>query len=514
MVLLSHFYKVPDKVAMSINIILNSDIILDLLSRSINDTQRAFARLQKSPTRFWIPNCLLPLLETQIDAHAHQPLDTLLAEAQLLSSLAIHWREIPATVPNRTHALISLDAAVLPGQTIIWTNDDSFTSSHASIEAGDHEFVYGILAEYGDDADNVAGVDLVSQQLRLRLPLEERLFNVLKHGQYILGPEVKILESQLAAYIGIKHCITVASGTDALLVALLAVGVKAGDEVITTPFGFSAAAEVVALLGAKPVFVDIESQTYTLNPDLLETAMTPKTKAIIPVNMYGQCAGFDAINQMAKKRHIAVIEEATHSFGATYKERFSCALSTIGCTSFFPTRPLGAYGDGGACFTNDDTLAEMLQQLRTHGQSKPYYHRLIGTNSRLDTLQASLLLTKFAIFPQELEERTRIATLYTRLLEGKVKTPVVLPHNTSVYAQYTIEVPERDRLREKLLTHGIESGVYYPIPLHLQPAFSYLGYGSGSFPVAEAAAQHVLSLPMHSYLTRDTQHRIARIITG
>ncbi|OQW94854.1 MAG: aminotransferase DegT [Beggiatoa sp. IS2] len=371
-----------------------------------------------------------------------------------------------------------------------------------------------MLAEYGDDEDNLPLIDLVSQQLRLRLQLEERLFNVLKQGQYILGPEVKILESQLSAYVGVKHCITVASGTDALLIALLAIGIKPGDEVITTPFNSSAPAEVIALLGAKPVFVDIEPQTYTLNPDLLEAAITPKTKAVIPVNLYGQCADFDTINQIAKKHHIAVIEDAAHSFGATYNEHSSCALSTIGCTSFLPTRTLGAYGDAGACFTNDDTLAETMQQLRNHGQSKHNYHRLIGTNSHLDTLQASLLLAKFMIFPQELEERTRIATLYTRLLEGKVKTPVILPRNTSVYAQYTIEVTDRDCLREKLLAHSIETAVYYPLPLHLQPAFSYLGYSTGSFPIAETAAQHVLSLPMHPYLTREMQHHIVQTITN
>jgi len=499
-----------------LNIILDNDVVLGLLSRTTNDIQHCYTRLQKSSVRFWIPCCSLSLLETQIVPTRHHPLSTLLENGvQLLSSWAAHWREIPATQRNKTQALITLDAAILPGVSMVWTHNDKFESGHPDVECGDHEAVYSLLAQSEKEQTLV---DLTIPQLNLRSALEKSLINVLKHGQYILGPEVQRLEGQLAAYVGTKHCVTVANGTDALLLALMAVGVKAGDEVITSVFNFVAAAEMIALLGAKPVFVDIDPQTYNLNPSLLKAALTSKTRAIIPVSLFGQCADFDAINAIAAQHKLPVIEDAGQSFGATYKDRHSGALSTIGCTSFFPSKPLGAYGDAGACFTEDDELANLMRQLRTHGQDQRYHHRIIGMNSRLDTLQAGILLTKLTVFAKEMEQRTKVGAMYTRLFNqsetpGKmsVQTPVIAPHNTSVYAQYTIEVETRQKVQQQLEKLGIPSAVHYPLPLHLQPAFANLEPGVGSFPVAEIVAQRVLSLPMHPYLAEE---EISRIVTA
>lgn len=356
-------------------------------------------------------------------------------------------------------------------------------------------------------------IDLGAQQTKIRSVIEKRIQDVLNHGQYIMGPEVAELEEKLAQYVGVKHCISVANGTDALLIALMALGVTAGDEVITTPFTFIATAEMIALLGAKPVFVDIDAKTYNLDPTLLETAITPKTKAIMPVCLYGQCADFNAINAIADKYAIPVIEDGAQSFGATYKGRKSCGLSTIGCTSFFPSKPLGCYGDGGACFTNDDELARRMKQVRLHGQDKRYHHSVVGVNGRLDTLQAAILLAKLEIFDEEVELRTTIGEKYTERLKDVVTTPYIETHNTCVYAQYTIQVDNRDTVQEKLKAAGIPTAVHYPIPLNLQPVFSYLQQGEGSFPVAEKVARRVMSLPMSPWLTVDDQREIVNAVS-
>ena len=353
-------------------------------------------------------------------------------------------------------------------------------------------------------------IDLKTQQDRIRPQLDERIKAVLAHGQYIMGPEVAELEAKLAAYVGVKHCISVASGTDALLVALMALGIRAGDEVITTPFTFIATGEMIALLGAIPVFVDIDAKTYNLDPTLLEAAITAKTKAIMPVSLYGQCADFDAINAIAAKHGIPVIEDGAQSFGATYKGRKSCGLSTIGCTSFFPSKPLGGYGDGGACFTDDDALALKMKQIKNHGQDRRYHHPLIGFNGRLDTLQAAILLAKFEIFADEVEARNRIGQRYSELFgqldNSHIITPGIEPFNTCVYAQYTVQVEGREQIQAQLQAQGIPTAVHYPVPLHLQPAFAGLNQGEGSFPVAEAIAKRVMSLPMHPYMTDQDQH--------
>jgi UDP-2-acetamido-2-deoxy-ribo-hexuluronate aminotransferase len=359
-------------------------------------------------------------------------------------------------------------------------------------------------------------IDLNRQQQRILPDLQERMSRVLRHGQYILGPEIAELEGCLAAYVGAKHCITVSSGTDALLIALMALGIKPGDEVVTTPFTFIATGEVIALLGATPVFVDIDPRTYNIDPEQVKAAITPRTRAIMPVSLYGQCADFDAINDVAGS--IPVIEDACQSFGATYKGRFSCALSTIGCTSFFPSKPLGCYGDGGACFTDDDALATRIRQVMNHGQDRRYHHPIIGVNGRFDTLQAAVLLAKMSIFAEEVELRARIGARYSdaiaRCCGSQVVTPCIESGNSSVYAQYTIQVPGRDQLQQLLQAEGVPTAVHYPVPLNLQPAFAGVDRPKGSFPVAEAVAERVMSLPMHPYLDDATMDRVVAALAS
>nr|MBP9727714.1 DegT/DnrJ/EryC1/StrS family aminotransferase [Gammaproteobacteria bacterium] len=315
-------------------------------------------------------------------------------------------------------------------------------------------------------------IDLKSQQLRIKDKIDAGIQRVLSHGQYILGPEVSELEEKLAAFVGVKYCISCANGTDALQIAQMAFGIGPGDEVITPGFTYIATAETVALLGAKPVYVDVNPRTYNLDPQLLEAAITSRTKAIIPVSLYGQCADFDAINAIAAKYGIPVIEDAAQSFGATYKGKRSGNLTTVACTSFFPSKPLGCYGDGGAIFTNDAELAKVMRQIARHGQDRRYHHIRVGINSRLDTLQAAILLPKLEIFAEELALRQQVAKVYDGLLNdiGVNSTPFIEEYNTSAYAQYTIQVSDRDVWQAKLQDAGIPTAVHYPIPLNKQPA--------------------------------------------
>ncbi|SFM05090.1 DegT/DnrJ/EryC1/StrS family aminotransferase [Pelosinus propionicus] len=355
-------------------------------------------------------------------------------------------------------------------------------------------------------------IDLKTQQQKIRKSIDERIANVLEHGQYIMGPEVKELEEKLAQYVGIKYCITIANGTDALMIALMALDIKSGDEVITTPFTFIATAEVTAFLGATPVFVDIDPKTYNLDPNKLEQAITSKTKAIMPVSLYGQCADMDAINAIADKYSIPVIEDAAQSFGATYKGRKSCGLSTIGCTSFFPTKPLGCYGDGGACFTDDDELAKKMSQIRLHGQDRRYHHPVVGVNGRLDTMQAAILLAKLEIFDEEVKLRAEIGARYTETLKNVVVTPYIADYNTSVYAQYTVQVDNREQVQAKLKEAGVPTAVHYPIPLNLQSVFAYLNQPEGSFPIAEKIAKRVMSLPMSAWVNDDQMNMVVKVL--
>lgn len=359
-------------------------------------------------------------------------------------------------------------------------------------------------------------IDLKTQQAAIRSEIDRRIKTVLNHGQYIMGPEVREMEEELAAYVGVKHCISTSSGTDTLLIAMMALGIVAGDEVITSPFTFIATGEMIALLGAKPVFVDVDPKTYNIDPAKIEAAITPKTRAIIPVDLYGQCADFDAINAIAEKHGLAVIEDGAQSFGATYKGRRSCGLSTIGSTSFFPSKPLGAYGDGGALFTDNDALAKLMREIRIHGQDRRYHHPRIGINGRLDTLQAAILLAKLGRFDWEVKRRHEIGAHYSALLQetAGLTIPFIEYFNTSVFAQYTIQVEDREEVIKGLNDCGIPTAVHYPVPLHLQPVFTNYGYTKGDFPVAESAALRVLSLPMGPDLPESDINKIVEAITS
>jgi UDP-2-acetamido-2-deoxy-ribo-hexuluronate aminotransferase len=362
-------------------------------------------------------------------------------------------------------------------------------------------------------------IDLKAQQKKILPALEDRIQRVLAHGQYILGPEVQELEERLAAYVGVKHAISCSSGTDALLMPLMAHGVGPRDAIFTTPFTFIATAEVILLLGATPVFVDIDPKTFNIDPAALEEAITslgknPKTaalkpKGIIPVDLFGQPADYERINALAKKFGLFVLEDAAQSFGATYKGRRAGALSEIAATSFFPAKPLGCYGDGGAVFTDNDELAGVLRSIRVHGQGVHKYDNVrVGINGRLDTLQAAILLAKLDLFPQEVEDRQRVADAYSHGLKGVVEVPYVAPDCTSIWAQYSVLSDRRAELQGKLQEAGVPTAVYYPLPLHLQGAFTHLGHRKGEFPISEKASERIFSLPMHPYLEVQKQKMI------
>lgn len=352
-------------------------------------------------------------------------------------------------------------------------------------------------------------IDLKSQYDASRDLINSRIQAVLDHGQYIMGPEVAELEGRLADYTGARHCITVSSGTEALVIALMALGVGPGDEVITTPFSFIATAEAILLVGARPVFVDIERATCNLDPTLIEEKITSATRAILPVSLYGQPADMDAINAVAARHGLAVIEDGAQSFGATYRGRQSGNLSTIGCTSFFPSKPLGCYGDGGAIFTSDDALATAMREIRVHGQSRRYVHTRLGVGGRMDTLQCAIVLAKLERFTWEVRQRRRAAAAYDEMLHPHLPLIACRSDRASVYAQYTVLVEERDHVRSVLDAAGVPTAVHYPLPMHQQPAYAHLAIGE-CYPVTEAMAARVLSLPMGPYLSAPDARHVAR----
>ena len=360
--------------------------------------------------------------------------------------------------------------------------------------------------------------DLKSQQAAIKSELDRRIDIVLAHGKFIMGPEVYELEERLSAYTGAKHCITVSSGTDALLISLMALGITRGDEVITSPFTFAATAEVIALLGAKPVFVDINPITFNIDANQIKSAVTSLTKAIMPVSLFGQPSEMDEINTIASDcGGIPVIEDAAQSFGAIYRGKKSCNLSTIGCTSFFPSKPLGCYGDGGAIFTNDSSIAKSCREIRVHGQSERYLHSRIGLGGRMDTLQCAILLSKLERFEWEVGQRTLISDRYTTLISNlldnqTVVTPKILPKVTSVFGQYTIQVENREALVKRLSEEGIPTAIHYPLPLHLQPVFASVNLPNGKYPFAEYVAKRVLSLPFCADLTQKNQNRVVEAL--
>lgn len=357
-------------------------------------------------------------------------------------------------------------------------------------------------------------IDLKTQYQALKPQIQARINAVLEHGQYVMGPEVKELEDRLVAYTGAKHCITVASGTEALLISLMALGIDRGDEVITTPFTFAATAEVIVLLGAKPVYVDIEPDTCNINVSLIEAAITPKTKAIMPVSLYGQPADMDEINAIAARHgNLPVIEDAAQSFGATYKGKKSCNLSTLGCTSFFPSKPLGCYGDGGAIFTNDDALAQACREIRVHGQSQRYIHTRVGVGGRMDTLQCAIVLAKLERFEWEIEQRLAVGARYNSGLDRMGFARVVQrPDRTSVYSQYTVFCDDRAAVQQRLSEAGVPTAVHYPMPLNEQPAYKNLCC-TDCTPVAQKIAKRVMSLPMSADLKMlDVENIVDKVI--
>lgn len=378
-------------------------------------------------------------------------------------------------------------------------------------------------------------IDLASQQRRIREKIDQGIAVVLNHGQYIMGPEIAAIESELARYTGVKHAISCASGTDALLMALMARGIGPGDAVLTTPFTFIATAEVISLLGATPVYVDIDRKTYNIDPDQLDRCLSalrsgdaglyplPRIagqkgltpKAIIAVDLFGLPADYGRLAEIAQRDGLFLIEDAAQSFGAEVNGRKACAFGDIACTSFFPAKPLGCYGDGGMCFCSDDNLAEIMRSIRLHGKGSHKYENIrIGINGRLDTLQAAILLAKFSLFEEEVKLRQVVANRYTELLRScrSLVTPEVPAGCQSVWAQYSVlarDGAHRDAIMKGLQGKGIPTVIYYPRPLHLQAAFSYLGYGEGDFPASEDSASRIFSLPMHPYLKQEDQQFIA-----
>lgn len=355
-------------------------------------------------------------------------------------------------------------------------------------------------------------INFEKQYRRLQPGVNQAIERVLESNCYIMGPEVVALEERLATFAGVKHCIGVSNGSDALLIAMLVLGVGPGDEVITPAFSFIAVAEMAVLIGAKPVFIDVDPRTYHLDVRLLEGLITEKTKAIVPVSLYGQCADYDAINAIAARHQIPVIDDAAQSFGATYKGRSAGGLSTITCTSFYPTKPLGCYGDGGACFTDDDVLAEAMRQCRHHGQSAGYQHDRLGMTGRLDAMQAVILFEKMKIFEDEIKRRQAAAAQYDTLLADVATVPYIEPHNTSAYAQYTIQIDDRDACRARLQEAGIPTAIHYPKPIYQQAAYRHLVPAGFSLPVTELLCERVLSLPMHPYLEQAEIEQVAKMI--
>ena len=365
-------------------------------------------------------------------------------------------------------------------------------------------------------------IDLHAQQERIRPQIEERIKKVLNHGKYIMGPEIAELEQRLAEFVGTKHCVTCASGTDALLMPLLAYEIGPGDAVFTTPFTFISTAEVVSLLGATPVFADIEADTYNIDPAKLREAIEKvvsdnklKPKGIIPVDLFGQPADYEEIEQIAREFGLFVIEDAAQAFGAQYKNKPACSFGDVGATSFFPAKPFGCYGDGGAIFCNDDDMAQKLRSVRIHGQGSNKYDNVrIGINGRFDAMQAAVLLAKFEIFEEEIELRHQVANRYSQGLKESVSVPMVKKDRSSVWAQYSILAKNRGDLVNELKSKGIPTAIYYPKPLHLQPAYQSLGYRNGDFPISEKTANQILSIPMHPYLSREDQDFIIEAING
>jgi UDP-2-acetamido-2-deoxy-ribo-hexuluronate aminotransferase len=519
------------------NLILDVSVTVDywLADGSAAHTEELLQSAQDCGAQLWLVAASLPKLayaaSTAFKRRGLPPeaveqqvvpnlMKELLREVGVLSNHGFEQADIFDKAQDFEDAQMAAAARSLAGQEVCIVTDDRRFDALGEVQALSPTLALAWLRQPRAAPTAKAPMqfmDLAGQQAKLRPQLERGIETVLRHGQYILGPEVMELEEKLAAYTGAKYCITVANGTDALQIAQMAFGIGHGDEVITPGFTYVATAETVALLGANPVYVDIDSRTYNLDPTLLEAAITPRTKAIIPVSLFGQCANMHAINAIAAKHGIPVIEDAAQSFGASYKGRKSCNLSTIACASFFPSKPLGCYGDGGAIFTNDDELAKVMRQIARHGQDRRYHHIRVGVNSRLDTLQAAVLLPKLAILDEELSARQQVAERYSQRLsslrrangDAAIHIPYIEPYNNSAWAQYTIRVQDRIAVQEKLKQAGIPTAVHYPIPLNKQPAFAN---ASAHLPVGDDVAAQVISLPMGPDIPQKAIDSIANIL--
>ena len=359
---------------------------------------------------------------------------------------------------------------------------------------------------------NIDFANLQLQYQKYKVDIDSNIQAVLNKSNYIMGEEILELEKAFQEFTGAKHAIACSSGTDALLLAMMALNITPNDEIITSPFTFISSAETVAFMRAKPVFVDIEPDTYNINASLIESAITEKTKAIMPVSLFGQPPDMDAIQLIADKHNLKVIIDGAQSFGSNYGSKTDSNLGDISTTSFFPAKPLGCYGDGGAVFTNNDKYADVIRMMRVHGQNKRYYHKYIGMGGRLDTIQAAILLAKLPYFSQELLGRQEVAKKYTDELSCEIKTPLIKKNRTSAWAQYTLRVSDRDAVQAKLKNNGIPTAVYYPIPLHLQECFEYLNYNEGCFPISEKASREVMSIPMNAFLTNEQVDYVVTMI--
>ena len=496
-------------------------------------------------TTLLAPDAFVTLAQLDADAQASHPAladrpwayvgAAVVQHAQLRDALGDAADDAIARLTERTQWLSALSGDIAPYETADGVVADPLLAGlrHACDRLGEDAVLLtedeSLLAAIpqaarlsdcrpDDTAKPLDFLDLKTQQRLIRDEIETRLTQVLHHGRYVLGPEMVEMETRLAEYVGVEHCISVASGTDALVIALMALEIGPGDEVITTPYTWISTAEAVSLVGATPVFVDIDEQTFNIDPGLIEAAITPRTKAIMPVSLYGQCAETETINAIAEAHGLPVIEDAAQSFGATRHGGRSGGLTTIGTTSFFPSKPLGGYGDGGATFTNDAALAERMQQIRVHGQKKKHEHPILGLNGRMDTMQAAVVLAKLGLFDDECKARRTVAARYEHLfreagLDG-IACPAIAAGNESVYAQYTIRCEQPDSLRDGLASEGIPSVSYYIVPVPFQAVYAELGHRPGDFPVCERVAVQCLSLPMSPYLDAADQRRVVDAIAA
>jgi UDP-2-acetamido-2-deoxy-ribo-hexuluronate aminotransferase len=516
------------------HLILDVSVVVDLWlkQRSYQKTRRLFILAEEGRVKLWMVASSIPMLDyvsrqalkrkrISLEETAKivpELMRNLLGKVDLLSNYGYEQADIYRESTDYEDAQISASARSLAGELVCIVTENTDFDTIQERPAKLPEDVLAWLAETSEnqatEKTEIPFINLAAQQSMIRPQIEQGMEQVLRHGCYIMGPEISELEERLQQYTESKYCITVASGTDALLISLMALNIGPGDEVITTPFTFIATAEVIVNVGAIPIFVDIEPDTCNIDVTKIEAAITPNTKAIIPVSLYGQPSDMDEINDIATKYgNIPVIEDAAQSFGSTYKGKKSCNLSTIGCTSFFPSKPLGCYGDGGAIFTDDENIAKVCKEIRVHGQSRRYLHTRIGVGGRMDTLQAAIILAKLDNFNWEVEKRKKIAEQYTQLISENCEQttlPQVATDRTSVYAQYTIQTTKREKLQTALIDAKIPTAVHYPIPLNEQPA--YKQYNNQVTPVAQKAAKQVISLPMHPYIKQNEIEKIVKVM--